>query len=132
MNKNWEYAGLLIDSFNIDVRYVLADAKFNDDYPGQWVAYMRKEPMGKPSFIVSAWGDTACDAVINVYNKSHTATPMNQYEGIKVFLSQEQGVWYLRHYSPNTKQHGKVFNTYKTSDDAFSAVKHHEIGRAHV
>lgn len=127
MNKEWEYAGLLIDSFNIDVKRVVADARFGDSYPGQWVAHMEKERMGKPSFVVSAWGNTACDAVINVYNKSHHATPVNQYEGVKVYMTQEDTVWYLRHYSPNTKQHGKVFDTYKTSESAYGAIKHYGL-----
>lgn len=128
MKKNeWEYAGLLIDSFNIDIRQVTSIAHLDSGYPGKWVAHMIKEPIGKPSFTVSSWGDTACEAVINVYNKSHHAKPMNQYEGVKVYMTQEDGVWYLRHYSPNTKQHGKVFDSYKTSDSALSAIKHYGL-----
>lgn len=127
MNKEWEYAGLLIDSFNIDVKRAIADERFGDNYPGQWVAYMEKNRIGKPSFTITAWGNTACDAVINVYNKSHTATPVNQYKGEKVFIEPEGYHWVIRHYLPNTKQHRKVFNTYRSESAAVSAAKHHEL-----
>jgi hypothetical protein len=127
MNKEWEYAGLLIDSFNIDVKRVVADARFGDSYPGQWVAHMEKERIGKPTFTISAWGDTACDAVINVYNKSHHATPVNQYKGQKVYIEPEKHYWVIRHYLPTTKQHRKVFNSYRSESAALSAAKQHEL-----
>lgn len=131
MNKEWEYAGLLIDSFNIDVKHVIADERFGDNYPGKWIAHMEKDRMGKPSITIFAWGDTACDAVINVYNKSHTATPVNQYKGEKVYIEPEKHHasrhWVIRHYLPNTKQHRKVFNSYKSESEALSAAKHHEL-----
>jgi hypothetical protein len=127
MNKEWEYAGLLIDSFNIDVKRVLSDDRFGDNYPGQWIAYMEKKPINKPSFTISAWGASACEAVINVYNKSHHATPVNPYKDIQVFMTKDSGgrPYTLRHHCPNTRQHGKIFDSYHSKDNALTAVKHY-------
>jgi len=125
--SDWEYAGLLIDSFNISVRHIEPFAL--SEYPDKWVAVLKKSPLNRPSFTVSAWGSTASEAVINCYNKSHFAEPENPYKGIRVLLDEGYGTrpYTLRHYCPNTKQHGKIFDSYRFKDNAMAAIKLYEM-----
>lgn len=127
MNKDWEYAGFLMDSFKISVRHI--EPFTLSEYPGKWVATMKKSPLGVPAFTVSAWGSSACDAVINCYNKSHSAQPENVYEGNKVFITKESGSrpYTLRHYEPGTKQHGKEFDSYIHREAAITAAKQYNM-----
>lgn len=127
MNNDWEYAGFLMESMKISVRHI--EPFTLSEYPGKWVATMKKSPLGIPSFTVSAWGNTACDAVISCYNKSHSAGPENVYEGTEVYITEDTGSrpYTLRHYCPDTKQHGKIFDSYHSSDDALSAIKLYDM-----
>lgn len=127
MNNEWEYIGLLIDQFKISVRHI--EPFTLSEYPGKWVATMKKSTLGTPAFTVSAWGDSAGDAVLNCYNQSHSAKPENVYEGNKVFITKGDGSrpYTLRHYVPDTKQHGKEFDSYRSSDDAMNAIKLYDM-----
>lgn len=125
--SEWEYAGLLIDSFNISVRNIEPFAL--SEYPDKWVATLKKSPINRPSFTVSAWGSTASESVINCYNKSHFAEPENPYQGIKVFITKDSGArpYTIRHYCPDTKQHGKIFDSYYNKVNAMTVIKIYEM-----
>lgn len=127
MSKEWEYAGMLIEQFDISLKRI--EPSHLTSYPAEWLAQLKKQRINQPSYTVYAWNDDPCQAVIDVYNRSHTAPPENPYKGHLVYITKDSGPrpYTLRSYLPDTKQHGRTFDIYCTEQDALNAVIHYEM-----
>jgi hypothetical protein len=127
VDNDWETVGRLIEEHHITVRHI---EEFPlSVYPGNWIALLKKSD--KVGFTVSAWGQTAMEAVLNVYNKSILASPENLYNGMKVYIDNNDKdihrPWALRKYEPNTKQHGQTFDIYMSKEQAIVAAELYQM-----
>lgn len=127
--SDWDSTGFLIEAYEIDLRRIRSDTeRFDDDYPGKWLALMHVDPKEGPSRVISSWGNNPKEAVSNVVCKSKQSSYDSPYKGTEVNIHKESEYrWIITHHLPNTKTDGKYFNSYCSKESALTAAIYNDM-----